>query len=85
MQHVGAPLLGAKTSATRPSPSAGPLARLMASDISSHFDDEGITLYIARHSRDPPGNKLPCLRLTSDLREWVLRTAHDACKGWMIS
>ena len=85
MQRVGAPLLSATASAAQPSPSAGLLARLMASDISSPLDDDSIILYTAQHGLDSTCNKLPCLRLTSDLREWVLRTAHDACKGWMIS
>lgn len=46
MQHVGAPLLSAETSATRTSPSPGPLARLMASDILLHFDIGSISLFI---------------------------------------
>ena len=85
MQHVGAPLLDASTSATWPSPSAGLLAVLRALDISLRFSARNITLYIAQHPCDSPNIELPFLRLTSDLREWVLRTAHDACKGWMIS
>ena len=85
MQHVDALLLSAKALAARPSHCAGLLARLMALDIRSRVNVGSMNVYTARHGRSFPCNKVSCLRLTSDLREWVLRTADDACKGWMIS